>query len=356
MREGDGAPDAGLLGDDVEERVGGEHLRAAEHGAQEVLGKVRGENGRLDAEGRQGRERPAASGLLEVDGRGRAGGGKRLSEHGRTGAARIRAEEVGGGHAAAVLRGPFDGRVPAGSKSAHGQAADVGRAEAALEALRERKPGRAHDDVDARGRGVGEGFELVAHRPAGVDRVACACGGGPEGLEHAACREVERRRAQKVDAEGPRAGAVGNDEAAREFDPGLCAAHAVGAHGVGLDGEGRNAGAAFDEAGDPLEVDASHHGNGRAGDGDEGGRELAGCVDDVVDDAAVVAEHGVHLGERRDEDGRGHRVPAGLVVRGVGRVAARGVVDDGHAAEFIEGACDARAVGRVGRHGALRVV
>ena len=90
MREGDGAPDAGLLGDDVEERVGGEHLRAAEHGAQEVLGKVRGENGRLDAEGRQGRERPAASGLLEVDGRGRAGGGKRLSEHGRAGAARIR--------------------------------------------------------------------------------------------------------------------------------------------------------------------------------------------------------------------------------------------------------------------------
>ena len=223
VREGDGAPDAGLLGDDVEERVGGEHLRAAEHGAQEVLGKVRGENGRLDAEGRQGRERPAASGLLEVDGRGRAGGGKRLSEHGRAGAARIRAEEVGGGHAAAVLRGPFDGRVPAGSKSAHGQAADVGRAEAALEALRERKPGRAHDDVDARGRGVGEGFELVAHRPAGVDRVACACGGGPEGLEHGACREVERRRAQKVDAEGPRAGAVGNDEAAREFDPGLCA-------------------------------------------------------------------------------------------------------------------------------------
>ena len=119
----------------------------------------------------------------------------------------------------AVLRGPFDGRVPAGSQSAHGQAADVGRA-AALEALRERKPGRAHDDVDARGRGVGEGFELVTHRPAGVDRVTCACGGGPEGLEHAARREVERRRTQKVDAEGPRAGAVGNDEAAREFNPG----------------------------------------------------------------------------------------------------------------------------------------
>lgn len=116
MRKGYGAADAGLLGDDVKERIGGKGLRAGERGAQAVFRKAGAKNGGVDAERRQGRERAAAAGVLKVDGCRRAGGGKRFAENGRARAARVGAEEVGGGDASAVLGGPFDRGMPAWRK------------------------------------------------------------------------------------------------------------------------------------------------------------------------------------------------------------------------------------------------
>ena len=126
---------------------------------------------------------------------------------------------------------------------------------------------------------------------------------------------------------------------------GVFDAFVVGVHGVGGEGEGGDVGVAFDDAGDGGEVGGDEVGDLGGEDADEGGMEFFGGGFDVVDEFVVAAEDGVVFGEGGDEEEGVGVVPAGFVVGGVGGVAAGGVVDDDHAAEFEEGCRGAEGVG-----------
>ena len=116
-------------------------------------------------------------------------------------------------------------------------------------------------------------------------------------------------------------------------------------HAVRRQGEGGDAGLLLEDAADGAAVGGDHMGDLRGNQADKARLELFGSCFDICDEFGVVAEDGVLLGQGGDEDLARLAEPARLVVRRVGRVAARGVVDDDHAAELVECRADAEGIG-----------
>ena len=218
-----------------------------------------------------------------------------------------------------------------------------------------------------------DGIEVRAHGPAACDAAAARLEPVPDGTDAAVHGEVERRRAEHVDAEWGRG--LGLHEAGEAFlaEPsGRCwrwdgvwlrqgladefsellqgevDAALVVVHAVRRQGEGGDAGLLLEDAADGAAVGGDHMGNLRGNQADKARVELFGSCFDIRNELGVIAEDGVLLGQGGDEDLTRLAEPARLVMRRVRRVAARGVVDDDHAAELVECRADAEGIGGVG--------
>ncbi len=218
-----------------------------------------------------------------------------------------------------------------------------------------------------------DGIEVRAHGPAARDAAAACLEPVTDGADAAVHGEVERRRAEHIDAERGRglglheageallaepvgrcwrwggvrlwqglAGEVG-ELLQGEVDTALVVVHAVRRQG-----EGRDAGLLLEDAADSAAVGGDHMGDLGGNQADKARLELFGSCFDICDEFGVVAEDGVLLGQGGDEDLAWLLEPARLVVRRVRRVAARWIVDDDHAAELVERRADAEGIGGVG--------
>ena len=231
----------------------------------------------------------------------------------------------------------------------------------------------AHDEIEVGAVRGEDGIEVRAHGPAARDAAAARLEPVPDGADAAVHGEVERRCSEHVDAKRGRgfilheageaflaepsgncrlvssarlwqglAGEVG------ELLQGEVDAALVVVHAVRRQGEGGDAGLLLEDAADSAAVSGDHMGNLGGNQADKARLELFGCCFDICDEFGVVAEDGVLLGQDGDEDLARLAEPARFVVCRVRRVAARGVVDDDHAAELVERGADAEGIGGVG--------
>lgn len=93
---------------------------------------------------------------------------------------------------------------------------------------------------------------------------------------------------------------------------------------------------------------ARDHRDRRSGQRDKPGMQLPRRIHHVRNQLFVVSHHSLQLGKAGNKDETVHVVPPWLVVRVIGRVAARRVVHDRHAAELKKRRAHAGDIGGVG--------
>ena len=160
--------------------------------------------------------------------------------------------------------------------------------------------------------------------------------------------EVQGRRPQEIDRRrlcpGHRLRQPPGDRRQRQPGPGH-----VGLHPRRRKAEGADARHGFDAGRNGRKVAASQGRDGGTGDGDKPRLQLPRCRNDIRAQSLVVAQDRLHLCQAREKDQAVAVIPAGLIVGVVRRVAAGGVVHNGHPAQLKQGRADAGNIGGVGR-------